>query len=184
MKTTNKDLVGTTINKLKITNYYSNGGRQFFQCICVCGKVFHARVDSIKAGTTKSCGCLMGDLISQKNRLPDNQGIINLVYKTYKGNARKRGLLFRLSISEFEKFIFADCFYCGQVPQQSKFVGQKNRRDRLLSYNGVDRKDNSIGYINNNCVSCCSICNAAKSDLTFEEFQNWVQRLIKYNAKN
>lgn len=183
MKNQNKSLVGTIINGLKIVDYYSNGKRQFFECVCVCGKMFQTRADAIKSGATKSCGCLTGDLVSKKNRLPNNQAIINLVYKIYKDNARKRNLSFELSIGEFKNLIFADCFYCGNSPQLSKFAGQKNRRDRFLSYNGIDRIDNVAGYFANNCVSCCSICNAAKSDLSFDDFKNWIQRLVKYNAK-
>jgi hypothetical protein len=105
------------------------------------------------------------------------------VYKTYKDNAYKRKLSFRLSFEEFKNLIFADCFYCGQTPQIAKFAGQENRRDRILSYNGVDRIDNSIGYISDNCVTCCSICNSAKSDLTLEEFKSWIQRLVSHNDK-
>lgn len=183
MRQINKNLVGTKINELQIIKYLSKNHKQFFECICVCGEKFQARVDSIKAGTTKSCGCLKGNLISRKNRLPDNLAVINLVFKTYKDNARKRKLVFKLTFEEFNRLIFANCFYCNQAPKLVKFSGQKNRRDRFLSYNGVDRIDNNVGYVGNNCVACCSICNSAKSDLTFEEFKSWIQKLVNHNGK-
>jgi len=182
MKKSNKDLVGTEINGLKIVDYLSKGKRQYFECHCVCGFYFEARVDAIKSGATKSCGCLTGDLISKNNRLPDNRAIINLVYKTYRDNAHKRQLKFKLSLNNFEKLILADCQYCGQKPQMTKFAGQENRRDRFIAYNGVDRVDNSVGYEVSNCVSCCSICNAAKSNLSYKDFVNWIKRLVRYNA--
>lgn len=178
----NKKLVGTEINGLKVTNYYSSSGKQFFECFCVCGKLFQARVDAIKAGSTKSCGCLTGNLISQKNRLPNNVAMINLVNRTYKDNAAKRNIEFSLSLDEFKKLISMSCKYCGQEPQQAKFAGHENRRDRFLTYNGIDRVDNNIGYIFSNCVPCCTICNAAKSDLSFEEFKSWIQRLVSHNG--
>lgn len=182
MKTSNKDLVGTEINGLKITNYAGTGRRQFFDCICICRRLFRARVDSIKAGTTKSCGCLTGDLISRKNRLPDNQGALNLVLRHYTGNAKKRKLKFDLSLDNFRKLVFDKCYYCGIEPRPSTFTtSQENRRDKEICYNGVDRIDNSIGYTISNCVTCCSVCNGAKSDLSFEDFKNWIKRLVSFN---
>lgn len=184
MKTLNKSLVGTIVNGLKISNYFSDKGRQFFDCICLCGRTFAARVDSIKAGTTQSCGCLRGDLVSQKNRLPDNLGPFNLVLRIYKKNAQKRNLDFLLSSEEFKRLIFSKCNYCGNEPKLSKFTtSQKNRRDREIAYNGVDRINNDIGYTLDNCVSCCSICNAAKSDMSYEDFINWIKRLVSFNVK-
>ena len=184
MKSKNKDLVGTQINGLQVTDYYTQGRKQFFGCICVCKKLFRARTDSVKAGTTQSCGCLTGDLISQKNRLPDNLGAIILILRHYKNNAKKRKLKFSLSLEEFKKIIFSSCEYCGSPPQQAIFVsGQENRRDREISYNGIDRIDNSIGYVVSNCVSCCHICNGAKSNHSVVEFQLWIKRLVSFNAQ-
>lgn len=158
MKNVNKALVGTHINELKINDYYSGGRRQFFECICVCGKMFQARVDGIKSGAVRSCGCLTGDLISRKNRLPDNLGAINLVLRYYKQSARKRDFNFDLSFEQFEKLIYGNCFYCGSEPTLSKFRSStKGRRDRELVYNGIDRLNSDLGYVNDNCVSCCSI---------------------------
>jgi len=179
----NKDLVGIKINGLKIVDYFIKNKRQYFECHCVCGFYFKSRTDAIKSGATKSCGCLTGDLISQKNRLSDNKGPTNLVLKTYKDNAKKRSLSFELSAEEFTNLIFSNCYYCGQNPQLTKFIGSKNRRDRFISYNGVDRLNNNKGYELSNCVTCCKVCNGAKSDLSFEEFQNWISRLIIFNNR-
>lgn len=178
----NKDFVGSIINNLKIINYFSKGKRQFFECYCVCGAAFKARTDAIKSGATKSCGCLTGDLISSKNKLPDNQGALNLVFRHYKNNAKKRKIKFNLSLNDFKSLVFDRCFYCGIDPQPSIFVSsQENRRDKEIYYNGIDRADNSIGYIFSNCVTCCSICNGAKSNLSFEDFQNWIKRLVSFH---
>jgi len=182
--TKNEKLIGHKINGLEIVSYNKLGRRQYFECLCICGNKFEARTDAIKSGSTKSCGCLTGDLISKKNRLPDNSGAINLVYRIYKHNAVKRSLDFSLSIEDFNKLIFDKCIYCGIEPQSKIFVSsQLNRRDKELSYNGIDRVDNNIGYIMSNCVSCCSICNAAKSDLSIDQFRSWISRLIEFNRK-
>lgn len=181
----NDKYIGSEINGLKIVGYKSVNKKQYFDCICVCGKPFTTRTDALKAGYTKSCGCLTGDLISSKNRLPNNNGAINLVYRTYKHNADKRNLEFSLTTDEFSGFIFGNCVYCGAEPTLSKFSSsQKTRRDRFLVYNRIDRVDSNYGYIASNCVSCCSICNAAKSDLSVEDFKSWISRLIEFNRKN
>lgn len=184
MRVRNRDLVGTEINGLKIVDYQTKGKRQYFECHCVCGFYFSSRVDAIKSGATKSCGCLTGDLISVNNRMPGNLGAINLVLRHYKNNAKKRNLNFLLTKGQFKKLISERCYYCGAEPTLSKFVsGQPNRRDRELSYNGIDRRDNSIGYVLDNCITCCHTCNRAKSDLSFSEFIKWIERLIKFNGK-
>lgn len=184
MRFKNSSLIGTEINGLKLKNYYVGNGRQYFECLCECGYTFQARCEAIKSGATKSCGCKTGDLISSKNRLPDNLGAVNLVLRHYKRNAEKRELKFSLTNDQFKDLIFGHCHYCGSKPTLSKFTSsQSNRRDRELSYNGIDRVDNSMGYEYDNCVSCCHICNVAKSDLSFDEFKSWIKRLVKFNGK-
>jgi len=33
------------------------------------------------------------------------------------------------------------------------------------------------GYTKKNCVSCCKICNRAKSGMGFDDFMSWIRRL-------
>ena len=46
-------------------------------------------------------------------------------------------------------------------------------------YNGIDRKDNNIGYIIENCVSCCGICNRMKMDMSYDDFLNHIRLIYK-----
>lgn len=68
----------------------------------------------------------------------------NNLYPQYRSNARIRGYEFELTIEEFENLIPNNCFYCSQPS------------------NGIDRWDNNIGYIKENCVPCCKDCNFLK----------------------
>lgn len=182
----NKLLIDTEINGLKILDYSKSNKKHYFKCLCVCGKEFSARTDSIKIGTTRSCGCLKGDLISNKNKLSNNLGAINLLYRSYKHNAEKRNLIFDLSLDQFKELINNGCNYCGSPPILQKILKNQTkykRRDIELIYNGIDRVDNNIGYILHNCVTCCSICNGAKSNLSLEVFENWIKRLVLFNEK-
>ena len=48
------------------------------------------------------------------------------------------------------------------------------------TYSGIDRVDSNIGYEINNVVSCCNICNRAKSNMKLDEFNEWRMKLAKY----
>lgn len=76
---------------------------------------------------------------------------------SYKTGAASRGLIFDLTRAEFELLILKSCFYCGQVPQ-SRMVS----KDLTLTCNGIDRMDNSLGYLIDNCRAACKICNVMK----------------------
>lgn len=173
-----KQLGFLTINYLEEINK-----RICFNTTCICGKTFHPRTESVLDGKSKSCGCKRGDLISNANKLDDNMGMINIIYHNYKGNAITRNLEFNLSLDKFKKFIFADCKYCGRPPKNSRIIKydkKRRRREKYLKYNGIDRTDNNIGYIESNCVTCCIICNRAKSNLSTIEFDEWIEALIKF----
>lgn len=73
----------------------------------------------------------------------------------YKVCAKKRSREWSLTYEQFEKYCLSDCVYCGNSPNP---------------INGVDRVDNSKGYIESNCVPCCTQCNMAKCELEQEEF--------------
>lgn len=174
----NKDYVGTDINDLKIIGYscevVGNQRRQYFKYICVCGRTAKARANVIKSGETQSCGCISAKLRSKSKTLPDNVGIINILYRSYKRVANKRELVFSLDKEQFRKLIFDNCFYCGSKPNSPK---------RIINYNGIDRVNNKIGYVIDNCVTCCYICNRAKSNLSLTDFKKWIKGLIEFQSK-
>lgn len=70
----------------------------------------------------------------------------------YKSNAKKRGLLFEVSLEQMRLFVSGKCYYCGS---QSS---------------GIDRVDNSLGYVEGNMVGCCGVCNHMKHTMSKEEF--------------
>ena len=84
-------------------------------------------------------------------------------WRQYQVSANKRGFDFSLTFQELENLIFSQCDYCG-VP--------------ACPINGIDRVDNTKGYIKDNCVPCCAICNKAKGILTVLEFKNWIIKLF------
>jgi hypothetical protein len=74
--------------------------------------------------------------------------------QTYKRGAKKRGLLFELTLDYFKENWNKNCYYCGEV----------------INGIGLDRVDNSIGYIKENIVNCCPMCNRMKHAFYLKDF--------------
>lgn len=156
--------------------------RSCWICICSCGKETRpVRSYSLIKGLTLSCGCLVKDKIREIRSLPNGEASLNSLFYDYKNNALKRGLEFSLNLKEFKEFTSKICYYCGSEP--SKLHRSKVYKKPYI-YNGLDRIDSTLGYFYKNIVSCCYNCNRAKSNLSIEEFDNWVGKLVSYNVKN
>jgi hypothetical protein len=46
-----------------------------------------------------------------------------------------------------------------------------------MYHNGIDRINSNFGYIKNNIIPCCINCNYGKSDLSFDDFMIWIDRI-------
>ena len=99
---------------------------------------------------------------------------VEAIFRNYKSNAKRRNKRFNISRKELERLIFGNCFYCGGSPSNTF----RFRKD--ISINGIDRLDSSRGYIKNNCVSCCHMCNIMKNDYSLEEFLNQIHKIQLY----
>ena len=49
-----------------------------------------------------------------------------------------------------------------------------------LARTGVDRFDNTKGYIHGNCVPCCQTCNRSKMDSPFDEWFAHISQIVKH----
>ena len=135
------------------------------------------RGTAFTSGNTKSCGCLSKE-VKKAKRLPNNQGVINHIILQYKRHARDRNLSWNLTYEQVEKIIQEPCFYCGAEKSNHKVT--KNCKEGY-DHNGIDRIDSSVVYEPNNVVSCCKICNHAKSNLTKDDFINWAIRVAEHS---
>lgn len=160
---------------------------QIWNCICDCGKRLTVQSNNLRSGNTKSCGCLhLAFCNSEKNinlmknngkklKLPNNESATRLTFNVYRKNAEKRNLPFELTYEEFKQLIFKNCIYCNSKP-----LNIRKFRSSIIKYNGVDRKNNKLGYKTENCVTCCKICNRAKSDMTLEDWNEYLFNLSKF----
>lgn len=75
-------------------------------------------------------------------------------YGTYKRAAKARGIEFKLTLDDFKRHWQMNCFYCGDA----------------IKTIGLDRIDNSVGYVDGNVVPACALCNRAKLTASPEVF--------------
>jgi len=162
----------------------------------VCKKELLIRNDHLKtySGMCKSC---LGkrnwenieyrkkNIEMQKGRktnppLPYGEANFNGLFHSYSKSAQDRGIYFNLSKEQFKLLTKQDCYYCGIEPLQ-KFANGKPEKWKygLWIYNGIDRKDDSMGYEINNCVPCCTKCNYAKQGLSDVEFLEHIEKIHK-----
>ena len=95
---------------------------------------------------------------------------------------KKRKISFGLTFEELKEFTKTDkCHYCGG--QVKWFPHSNDWRNGFVKRYNLDRKTNSVGYTKENCVVCCGVCNAMKSDRSKEEFIQHVETIYKYTFK-
>jgi hypothetical protein len=155
---------------------------------CVCGNELESPISNVMASGIKSCGCQISRLCSlatkkrwapfRLHQVPGDRAL-GIVFSEYRGRAKYLKLDFGLTFQEFKELSSKPCFYCGHSPFRVKIVGD----DHCL-HNGVDRVDNSLGYVNRNLVPCCSICNYAKQTMTQAEFFSWIKRVYGHLQHN
>ena len=91
-------------------------------------------------------------------------------YKFYENNAKRRNLNFDLTLEQFDAITQKPCVYCGSY----------NGIYKDKPFSGIDRIDSNKGYIEENIVPCCDICNKMKGTLTTEQWLQHMQSILQY----
>lgn len=150
----------------------SKNQKSLYKYICICGKTRKGIIDDIKSAKSDECRC--GDYKSTYDICLDQ------LYQRYKYTSPHRKLkVFDLKKEWFEKLITGNCYYCDAIPRNKITVNKVHE----LKYNGIDRLNNNIGYLETNCVSCCWNCNEKKKNTNKEEFLDWIQKTY-YNLRD
>lgn len=177
-----KMVPGVRIGRLELLNYSGVKSKKRWQCRCDCGSIANVLESNLRT-CTKSCGCLKREprAVGVGGRLPNGEAAFRSLVNNYKA----RGIEWRLSLDEARILFTSNCHYCGKPPAQVKrnWKGKNGRRAEATGAfvrNGIDRVNNSSGYIPGNCVACCKQCNTAKNNLTLTEFKEWVARVYHY----
>ena len=159
------NLIDETRNKygkltvIKQAESASNGSARWW-CKCDCGNLVIACGSHLRSGKN-DC--------SQLGPWPAH------LYRKYRWNADARNINWDLSFEILKSLINGNCYYCGSKPTYHKSHGGK-------IYNGIDRVNPNVGYIESNVVTCCSLCNSMKSDLSIKLFIEQCKKVSKYKA--
>lgn len=161
------DLTGRKFGKLLVVSRSLKSPGVWWDCLCECSRTRAFKASFLKR--RKSCGCnsinkeLSDGALSSKRE----------IFHRYKKGAEKRNLLFEINFDEFIELVQQDCYYCGEKPT---ICFEANEAREGFICNGIDRLDNSKGYISGNIVSACKRCNYSKADRGKKEFILWIKK--------
>lgn len=180
------NLVGQKFNRLtaiEVEYRISNNGKRLkrgYKCQCDCGNTTYVDTSKLKNGLIKSCGCSHKDVdYGKSNRKRWGESIENKTIDMYIRQAKSRGYSFDIS-KEHAIFLFKqNCFYCNSSIKRC--ISPKAYGDYYR--NGIDRKDNTLGYTIDNCVSCCTECNQRKRAMFWKDFIKWARNITE-NTKD
>lgn len=96
-------------------------------------------------------------------------------YDNYQTRAKNKPVEFTITREQFHELIQHNCYICGKQPTNTHI-------------NGIDRYNNIIGYIYENCRTCCGECNYMKKhfeyDKMFEKFmQIYKNRIVLWKTE-
>jgi hypothetical protein len=97
---------------------------------------------------------------------------IDAHFKIYARSARLKKLQFTFSEEEFKDMVVQSCYYCDTLDEKG--------------FNGIDRMNQSVGYIQSNSVSCCAMCNWMKGSLDSATFIKRIRHIHSFikNTEN
>lgn len=144
---------------------------RFVKCKCSCGVVRDFSLNSLRMNLTTSCGCYNKEMIS-KRKISDLERVENSLIREYKHSAKQRNITYNLSDNLLLQLVKEPCNYCNSEPFKP------HREDNNFLYNGLDRIDNNIGYLESNVVPCCFICNKMKGVLNEGEFMEHLNKIF------
>lgn len=160
------------------TGTSSNSGYRLANYMCSCGNTIVAPIAKVNSGRKMSCGCLQRETresFGEGRKLPKGEAYLRGLYARYKKSAQRRGLVFDIEETLFRQIISLDCHYCGSRPSLGFRVRQING---VVPYNGLDRYDNNKGYLENNVVPCCVICNRIKTNMDVNEMYEHISKML------
>ncbi len=102
-------------------------------------------------------------------------------FSCLKHDALSRGLRWELSWNFYKSLALSPCSSCGTPPSQVHYLARRHGNYQCR-YTGIDRVENTVGYIPSNVRPMCWFCNSAKHASSDEDFQSWVSRLVDFRS--
>ncbi len=191
--------IGEKYGRLTVIGFSSKKtarGAKYYSCKCICGTIKDIIGESLRTSIkpTISCGCYARERVSETHRELPGEITFNEIELVYKRSAKKRNYSWNLDRLEFRNIITKNCHWCDKEPKlKNKYFNNDNSRIKTklktdseyanqhwIKANGIDRKNNNIGYTLENCVSCCDICNYMKSTYSELEFLTHIEKISTF----
>lgn len=166
------------INNLTILEIKKGHNCTLCVCKCDCGNIVEKIMSAVVKGDVKSCGCLKEktlENLKNKAHLSKDTVAFNAFYGRYFRSAKNRKIEFDLSKEQFKEVSDRKCSYCGSPPEEKSGV----RTGEVYISNGINRIDNNIGYIENNIISSCYMCNKMKHTHDVNSFLLQVKKIYE-----
>lgn len=146
-------------------------GKEYWECRCTCGTIKRVQRSALRSGKSRSCGCtsVFGPI-----PLPNAEAGFRYFVRNNKTSAIKRGLVWELDEEFIRLLIQQPCHYCGCLPAQSIRAGRQ-----IFTYNGIDRRDNEVGYTVSNSLPCCGVCNRMKHAMGYDLFWDHICKIAE-----
>ena len=138
----------------------------------MCGKEIEKLTNGIKDALIQKCNTCYSTMRKvENNRTRDrNYSFERLInpgrhFREYADSAAKRNIEFNITLEEFTEIVTKCCYYC-----------KKYSENEVI---GIDRIDSFKGYLKDNILPACEICNSMKKQLTMKEFANQITLIYK-----
>lgn len=187
-------LAGLRFGRLIVIGVYEPGSRidKIIQptvlCRCDCGTEKRISVNSLRAGTTISCGCFRKENSAKMGtEFGREGGLMQREYQPVESSARDLYAKYmkrrpgNLLFEDFFRLTQLSCYYCGKEPDQITISSSQRKTHPdgcQFIYNGLDRIDSTKGYDIDNVVPCCGTCNFMKRDLDTKDFYQQIMNIM------
>jgi hypothetical protein len=175
----------TYLNDVELRRY-GKSVRRIVNVQCECGRTKEVQLNNVSGGHSVCCGYDPCKVPYNK----DNRSIettYNALYGAYKKGASDRGFSFELTKDEFKSFLDKDCYYCDSKPSNVYQIKNSKtgevRAGVPITYNGIDRVDNNLGYTMDNSITCCETCNRMKRSHEYNFFLDHVKKICENMSK-
>lgn len=174
------DISGLSVNALTVIRRHGRvRNHATWVCRCACGVEVIESTERLVNKNPKKLRRNCGNHPDLSPNIKPDSNITNAI-KTYKQGAKRRGLSWLLTREQTIELFTGDCFYCGAKPS----VVEDETKGSPFVRNGIDRKYSDMGYLPDNCVSCCTVCNYMKRDLGYDDFLALIDKIYHRVIRN
>ena len=178
------NLVGKKFGRLTVIEpvFRRNTKKEFrWKCQCDCGNIVDIKRGSLVYNKTKSCGCLKEELTGNSHHAWKGFGNIPGGFMSkYKNHAKRRGILFDLSLSYLDNLFQHQNGRCALTGKLLSFenYGYKNYANASL-----DRIDSNKAYIEGNVQWVDKDINFMKQSISQESFIKLCQSVVEFQIE-